>query len=130
MAKNLRDLTPAEVIIAEDAMMEFQFAVIDAMREKNISQVELAEKLGISRARVSQMLSSEANPTLKVVARTLAALDLETRYCRKIKRPDFSYDWNVIPHAWDADTKATKPVWHNDNGASQYANINSIRKAA
>lgn len=80
MVKEVKKLTPAEVIASEDALMDFQFAVIDALNAKGITQVEFAEMLGVSRARVSQMLSSDANPTLRLVGRALHALGLKTCY--------------------------------------------------
>lgn len=64
----------------EHALMDFQFAILDAMKTKGISQTELAEMLGVSRARVSQLLSSEANPTIKLVGRALAALGMKANY--------------------------------------------------
>ncbi|WP_027168345.1 helix-turn-helix transcriptional regulator [Mesorhizobium sp. WSM3224] len=77
--------------VEENALMDFQFALLDAMKEKGISQVELAGRLGVTRARVSQLLSSEANPTIKLVGRALSVLDLKTDYCpvkkSEIKRP-------------------------------------------
>ncbi|NTE81585.1 helix-turn-helix transcriptional regulator [Agrobacterium tumefaciens] len=139
MAKHVREMTPEEVIIAEDALMDFQFAVIDAMREKKISKAELADKLGISRARVSQMLSSEANPTLKVVGRALAALDLEAKYVRKAKMqalntPAKGYDWDEVSRHWEIDFAEIRPkqqAWHNDNKKRyDFTPSNTIRKAA
>ncbi|CAN7433934.1 helix-turn-helix domain-containing protein [Rhizobium rhizogenes] len=83
MAKKTRDLTADEIGVGEDALIDFQFAALDAMREKGITKVQLADMLGISRARVSQMFSSDANLTIKLVGRTLDALGLETRYQSK-----------------------------------------------
>lgn len=83
MAKMTRAITPDDVIVAEDALIDFQFAVIKAMKDQGISQSELADKLGITRPRMSQILSSDANPTLKLVGRIIAALDLRTQYVKK-----------------------------------------------
>ncbi|NKJ95519.1 helix-turn-helix domain-containing protein [Rhizobium leguminosarum bv. viciae] len=113
MANKVRELSPLEVIIAEDALMDFQFAVINAMREKNISKTELAEQLGISKARISQMLSSDANPTLKVVGRIIAALDLKAQYVGKqaagvaIKEKTFDWPLSIF--------NSSGMAWHNDN---------------
>ncbi|MER9369708.1 helix-turn-helix domain-containing protein [Mesorhizobium sp. M0518] len=73
--------------VEENALMDFQFALLDAMKEKGISQVELAERLGVTRARVSQLLSSEANPTIKLVGRALSILDLKADYC-PVRKPE------------------------------------------
>ncbi len=69
----------------ENALMDFQFALIDAMNEQGMTKAELAETLGVTRARVSQLLSSEANPTIKLVGRALAAVGLKAEYGRKSK---------------------------------------------
>ncbi|ASY58481.1 hypothetical protein SS05631_c35670 [Sinorhizobium sp. CCBAU 05631] len=61
--------------------MDFQFALIDAMRERGMTKAELAEALGVTRARVSQLFSSEANPTIKLAARALHAVGLKNEYC-------------------------------------------------
>lgn len=58
----------------EDTLFEFQYLLFDLLREKDISKAELANRLGISRARMSQLFSSGANPTLKTASRCLAAL--------------------------------------------------------
>lgn len=125
MVKNSRELSPKDVIIAEDALMEFQFAVLKAMRDQKISKAQLAEKLGISRARMSQMLSPDANPTLKVVGRVVEALDLKARYVSKDTQ---SISFNIDPKIdffspaantalsgqWASFTGYNR-VWHNDN---------------
>jgi transcriptional regulator with XRE-family HTH domain len=77
MAKKNIDYIAAE----EDALLKFQFALIDAMSEAGLTKADLAKALGVSRARVSQMLDSDANPTLKVIARAFAVLDYDLKYC-------------------------------------------------
>ena len=75
-AKKRRD----PILIEEDAVLNFQFALVDAMAEAGITKADLAKALGVSRARVSQMLVSEANPTLKVIARVMAHLGRGVQY--------------------------------------------------
>ncbi|MER9869271.1 helix-turn-helix domain-containing protein [Mesorhizobium sp. M0136] len=82
--------------IEENALMDFQFALLDAMKEKGVTQVELAERLGVSRARVSQLLSSEANPTIKLVARALSLLDLKAEYC-PLPKPELKESQDLQP---------------------------------
>lgn len=62
------------VEIEENGLMDFQFAILDVMKAKGISQAKFADMLGVSRARVSQLLSAEANPTLKLVAQLCPCL--------------------------------------------------------
>ncbi len=75
-AMTVRNMIEAE----EDALMDFQFAIIDALRTQGLSKAEFAEILGVSRSRVSQMLNSTANPTLKLVGRALAVLGIKNTY--------------------------------------------------
>lgn len=84
--KNSNRVESLDFINAEEnALMDFQFALIDAMNERGMTQAELAETLGVTRARISQLLSSEANPTIKLVGRALAAVGLKAEYARKAK---------------------------------------------
>jgi transcriptional regulator with XRE-family HTH domain len=86
------------VAVEENALMDFQFALLDAMKEKGVSQVELAEKLGVTRARISQLLSSDANPTLKLVGRALSVLGIKAEYI-DLNRADARH---II--SWDFDS--------------------------
>lgn len=74
--------------IEENGLMDFQFAILDVMKAKGISQAKFAEMLGVSRARVSQLLSAEANPTLKLVARALSVLEMKAGYELERKRSE------------------------------------------
>lgn len=140
MTKTARPLTKEEVIAAEDALMDFQFAVIDAMNAKGISNSQFAELLGVSRARVSQMLSSDANPTIKLVGRALAVLGLETKYVDASAPSSNAADWfplagksdedaNVKPCSWRASQrmKPRKEAWH---GKARVANGNDVSTLA
>ena len=59
----------------EDALADFQYLLFDSMKESGVGKAELAARVGVSRARISQLFSSSANPTLKTVVRCLAAVD-------------------------------------------------------
>jgi len=80
MTRSKRELTLAEIQVEEDALTDFQFAIIDAMNAEGLSQTDLAKRMGVSKARISQLLSPEANPTLKLVGRALHALGLRAQY--------------------------------------------------
>lgn len=88
MAREKRELTLAEIEAEERALTDFQFAIIDAMNDRNVSQSDLANLLGVSRARISQLLSPEANPTLKLVGRALKALEIRADYVRANRKPE------------------------------------------
>lgn len=66
-----RDMIRSE----EDILLDFQACLIEGMRKLGVNQAEFADRLGVSKARVSQMLSSDANPTIKQIGRCLAALE-------------------------------------------------------
>lgn len=140
MTKNARLLTKEEVIAAEDALMDFQFAVIDALNAKGISHSQFAELLGVSRARVSQMLSSDANPTIKLVGRALAVLGLETKYVDSSAPSSNAAEWfplagkaveaaDIKPCSWRASQrmKPRKDSWH---GKMRVANGNGVSTLA
>jgi len=47
----------------------------DVLQKKRVSQRQLAGRLGVTEARVSQILSADGNPTVRTLARIAAALD-------------------------------------------------------
>lgn len=65
-----RQITEAE----ENALIDIQFLIQELILEKGVSRAGLAERAGISAARLSQIFSSEANPTAKTCARLIHAL--------------------------------------------------------
>lgn len=60
----------------EDLLIDFQFLVQDVLNAKGVSKTQLAKRAGISKARLSQILSAEANPSVKTFARLFHALDV------------------------------------------------------
>lgn len=65
-----------EVFAVEDLIFDVQIALQRAMREHGVSQSELANRLGVTPARVSQMFAdSGANLTLETVAKIAIALE-------------------------------------------------------
>jgi len=73
MSKDIIDFVEAE----EDLLIDFQFLVQDVLNSKGISKTELARRAGISKARLSQILSAEANPCVKTFARLFHALGVK-----------------------------------------------------
>lgn len=129
MTKLNRELTAEEIRVEENALMDFQFAIIDALNERNMTQAQFAEVLGVSRARVSQMLSSTANPTLKLVGRALALLGLKAAYpsssedcdevCAEIEMDDIARRWFAHQHS-----RAFNVWQHNDAPVGANSNNN------
>src|ERR1700744_5750276 len=58
----------------ENFLIDFQFLIQELMVAKKINRVELSERTGLSAARISQILGSQANPTVKTMARIFPAL--------------------------------------------------------
>jgi len=77
----LNDLVSDEASQAEYkhelAISSFTNDVARVMQEKNINQSELAHRLGVSRARVSQLLQHRSSPTLRTMVEVAQALDCD-----------------------------------------------------
>jgi DNA-binding phage protein len=65
-----REIVKAE----ENLLIDFQFLLQGLLDKHNMSRADLARKTGLSKARLSQIFSSEANPTVKTLARVFHAL--------------------------------------------------------
>lgn len=72
-----RHFEPAAIEAEENLVIDLQFLLQEVLSNKGMSRSELAKKLGISKARLSQIFSSEANPTVKSCARLFHALGEE-----------------------------------------------------
>ena len=94
---------PAIIAAEENLLIDFQFLLQEVMTRKGITLSELAEKAGVSKARVSQVMSSEANPTAKTFARLFCALDEEVCVGTKpkagksipIESPELQWKWTT-----------------------------------
>ncbi len=58
----------------ESAVSAFTNGIALRMREEDVSQSELARRLGVSRARVSQLLQHRSSPTVRTMVEVAAAL--------------------------------------------------------
>ena len=58
----------------EEAVAQAAIVIAQCLERCGMSQRELAQRLGISEGRVSQILSAESNPTVKTLARIGRAL--------------------------------------------------------
>jgi transcriptional regulator with XRE-family HTH domain len=74
---------PKVIEAEENLLIDFHFLLQELMTEKGVSRSELAKKTGLSKARLTQVLSSEANPTIKSMARLFHALDEQLCLSRK-----------------------------------------------
>lgn len=74
MAKEM-NVNRRRIEAEEDAVLDIQFSILDLLRKQGLSKEELAKRLGVSKARVSQLFAAGANPTVKQIARIYDALD-------------------------------------------------------
>ena len=64
-----------EQLVLDDLILSVQVSLQQEMQQRGVSHSELAAKMGVTPARVSQILSSAgSNLTLRVIARIAAAL--------------------------------------------------------
>lgn len=68
-----------EVFAVEAFRVDVQHRIQALMNRKGISQKQLAERLGVSKARVSQIFSHRSNMNVRFLARVFFVLDNECR---------------------------------------------------
>lgn len=76
-AKDVTDLEIALLEAQEMFVVQAQVAINRLMREHNVSQADLARRLGVSEARVSSMFANDKNFTLRTIGRILHAMGEE-----------------------------------------------------
>jgi transcriptional regulator with XRE-family HTH domain len=69
----------AEIFAVEELRAEIQYEILRALQVANVSQSQLAQKLGCSPAAVSQFLGDEANLTIETIAKVFLALGRQVR---------------------------------------------------
>lgn len=72
MTEHVRDFDLIEA--EENLLIDFQFLIHDLMVKNGVTRKVLADRAGISVARLSQLFRPEANPTTKTFARLLHAM--------------------------------------------------------
>ncbi len=72
-------MNDAEIEAIEGFMVDVQVYLNEIMDAKKISRAELARRMGVSRARVSQMFADDSNLTVRMLARAAFHLGEEPR---------------------------------------------------
>jgi transcriptional regulator with XRE-family HTH domain len=138
-----RETMGAGVIEAEENfLIDCQFLIQDLLNRTGISRTELARRAGISKSRLSQILSAEANPSVKTFARLFHALGAVVapkvvEECDDTSRlvPDQD-GWEVFeqePAALPKTTRANADSWlgaSNDNCTLVDGGLQSFRLRA
>jgi transcriptional regulator with XRE-family HTH domain len=76
LIEELRDPEFARLFGEDRAKSSFGLALFHARQTSNLTQGQLAEKLGVRQPYIAQLESGDANPTLGAAGRMLAALGL------------------------------------------------------
>ncbi len=71
--------------LTEEAIIDFNEKIVKRLKDLNMSRVELANKLGVSKAFVTKLLNGNPNLTIKTMISIVKALDckLELDLCPK-----------------------------------------------
>ena len=110
--------TPNEELkFAEEiAMAQTAVAVADLLASNNTTQRELAERLGISEARISQVLCADSNPTVRTMARIGHAMGrrMVIEFTRAPMERENSKPWprrlHSVPMQWESTNYEPEPV--------------------
>ena len=66
-----------EIVAVERFRVDLQYRIQVLMNRRKVTQKQLAAKLGVSEARISQIFSSKCNVTIRFIARVFHALEDE-----------------------------------------------------
>ena len=92
----------------ERALAKVALRLSDLLESKQLSQRALAQKLGVSEGRISQILSADANLTIRTLARIADALDLalDLAFCDRAESEieedstEEPYHLQLVQHEW------------------------------
>lgn len=89
------------ILAEESAMAHVALVVSELLNSRNVSQRQLAEMLGLTEARVSQILDAESNLTIKTMARIGCVLGhrFEVEFA-----PEFSSEQVVAAEQYSASS--------------------------
>src|SRR5262245_10606179 len=91
------------LLLAEESLiLDAQISIQRILNEKNMTQADLARKLGVTESYVSQMLGDSArNLTLRTIARVMTALGETAHLTTKGRAQQFEEP--IRPYQCDAD---------------------------
>lgn len=100
MARQDHVFDPSIIEAEENLIIDAQFMLEDLMAKKGVSRADLAKRCGISKARISQIFSSEANPTVKTLARLFHALGEKVTFSDSAQssQKDKATGWEAAAH--------------------------------
>ena len=72
--------TKSAETVAYDHALELAYLVVDEMRKQGMSKKELAERMGVTPQRLSNILNTQSNMTLKTIAQFELALGIRIEF--------------------------------------------------
>ena len=108
MMKNKMSVAERRAFVEEFAVTSVALAMAEAIHNSGMSQREVAERLGVSEARISQILAATGNPTIKTLARLADVLERELRveFSSNIHVPGQVVEWQVAEGAWNGSVSS------------------------
>ena len=109
--------TDEELVFAEETVMaQVALAVADLLADTNTTQRELAERVAVTEARISQILGADSNLTLRTMARIGRALG--RRLVIEFLAPPMRHE-GAAP--WPRQLRAVPPPWEHANDEPEEA---------
>jgi transcriptional regulator with XRE-family HTH domain len=105
----------------ETAMAQTALAVADLLANTNMTQRALAERVGVSEARISQILCANSNPTVRTMARIGYAMG--RRMVIEFKRPPMARE---EPKPWPHRLRSVPMQWESTNDEPEAAAENDV----
>jgi transcriptional regulator with XRE-family HTH domain len=100
----------------ETAMAQTALAVADLLANTNTTQRTLAGRVGVSEARISQILCADSNPTVRTMARIGYAMGC--RMVIEFKRPPMAHE---EPKPWPWILHSVPLQWESTNDEPEAA---------
>ena len=123
----------AEIIQAEENfLIDIQFLIQELIDKKGMSRSDLAAKAKVSKARLSQLLGSEANPTVKSIVGIFHALGEEPIIAsRKMSATikQIIADATATTSDWSWDTSALAETSHSTNKSGSKEMVAVVNEA-
>lgn len=119
MENKFQNLLASDLFKEEHFVAEVQAKLAELMDSKGFSRAELARKLGVSRARVTQIFSDDAkNLTLRLLVRSYLALDEVPIVLSKSE-----YAVLCVANGSSRDARANRDCGDNELGAALIAKL-------
>jgi transcriptional regulator with XRE-family HTH domain len=84
------DANEALIFATEELKADTQYEILRALSNAGMSQADLARKLGVSQAWVSQALSDDANLTIDTIAKIFLGLGLQCHFSSQPVQPHYA----------------------------------------